>query len=59
MNIEEVKEIARGRGIKAGRMKKADIIRAIQIMEENLPCFETGRSAECGEGGCLWREDCR
>lgn len=58
MKLDQVKEIATSRGLKAGKMKKAEIIRAIQSDEGNEPCFDTGKSAECGQLNCLWREDC-
>lgn len=58
MNVQEVKEIARKRGVKAGTMKKADLIRAIQREEGNEACYETGRAADCGQQECLWRGDC-
>lgn len=59
MRIEEIKEIARIRGVKTGKMKKADIIRAIQQLEGNPACFDTGKATECGQDNCLWREDCK
>jgi hypothetical protein len=58
MKIGEIREIANQHGIKAGRMKKAELVRAIQKIEENDPCFETGKSEICGQESCLWREDC-
>lgn len=58
MKLDEIREIAKQHGIKTGRMKKAELIRAIQHMEKNNPCFDTGKSSSCGQEGCLWREDC-
>lgn len=58
MKLDEIKEIARQHNIKAGKMRKAELVRAIQAAEGNETCFETGRSAECGQGDCLWRVDC-
>jgi len=58
MKIGEIKEIAKQRGIVSGRMKKAELVRAIQQTEKNDPCFETGISVTCGQESCLWREDC-
>jgi hypothetical protein len=58
MKLEEIKEIAKRHGIKAGKMKKADLVRAIQAAEANNQCFDTGASSTCGQDGCLWREDC-
>ena len=58
MKLDELKEIAKKHNIKAGKMKKADLVRAIQAAEANEQCFDTGASATCGQDGCLWREDC-
>jgi hypothetical protein len=59
MNFQRVKEIARERGVKTGRMRKADLIRVMQELEGNPVCYDTGRIAECVEMNCLWRESCR
>jgi len=58
MKLEEIKEIAKKHGIKAGKMKKAELVRAIQAAESNEQCFDTGASSACGQDSCLWREDC-
>lgn len=59
MNAQDVKKIAVERGIKTCKMKKGDIIRAIQTKEGNPACFDTGAAASCGEAECLWKEDCK
>ncbi len=59
MKLDEIKEIAKQHNIKAGKMKKADLVRAIQEAEGNDICFETGSADSCGQGACLWREDCK
>jgi hypothetical protein len=58
MKLDQIKEIAKQHGIKVGRMKKAELVKAIQLAEQNDPCFATGKSAVCGQNDCLWREDC-
>jgi len=58
MKLEEIKEIAKQHGIKAGKMKKAELVRSVQQAEGNAQCFATGASSTCGQGDCLWREDC-
>ena len=58
MKMDEIKEIAKKHTIKAGKMKKADLVRAIQQAEFNAVCFETGQAHTCGQQTCLWREDC-
>lgn len=58
MKIDELKEIAKQHNIKVGKMKKADLVRAIQDAEHNEQCFGTGKADSCGQDACLWREDC-
>jgi hypothetical protein len=58
MNVKEVKAIAKRMGLKIGRLRKAELINSIQTAEGNIPCFGTERLQYCGEGGCLWRDDC-
>jgi len=58
MKLDEIREIAKQHNIKVGKMKKADLVRAIQQAENNAVCFETGQSNSCGQADCLWREDC-
>jgi len=58
MKLEEIKNIAKRHDIKVGKLKKAELVRAIQSAEQNDACFETGQVSECGQAGCLWRADC-
>ena len=58
MKLEEIKEIAKQHNIKVGKQKKAELIRAIQQAEGNEDCFGSGRADHCGQGECLWKEDC-
>ena len=58
MKLEEIKKIAKQYDIKVGKMKKAELIRAIQAAEGNDTCFESDKASECGQAGCLWRPDC-
>lgn len=58
MKLEEIKEIAKRHNIKAGKLKKADLVRSIQQAEHNEVCFETGTANNCGQDSCLWRAVC-
>lgn len=58
MNMTQLKAVAKDRGVKPGSMKKEQLIRAIQLAEENPQCFNTDFAQQCGQGECLWREDC-
>lgn len=58
MKLKEIKDIAKDKGIKAGKMKKDELIRSIQRAEGNFDCFGTAVSGECSRSDCLWKEDC-
>jgi len=58
MNMQEIREIARDRGIKASRMSKVKLIQTIQLSEGNFSCFASATQGECDQMGCMWREDC-
>jgi hypothetical protein len=58
MKIDQIREIAKRHNIKAGKAKKGELVRAIQQSEGNLPCFDSNSSGQCGQGTCLWRDDC-
>ncbi len=57
MNLTTVKSIAKQAGLKIGKLKKDELIRAIQKQEGNFPCFGTA-NGECDQTECIWREDC-
>lgn len=59
MNMLEIKRIAENRGINITGIKKNDVIRAIQLAENNIDCYGTKRIDACGENACLWKSDCR
>jgi len=58
MKMLEIKKIASTMGIKAGKMKKSELIWAIQSKEGNSPCFQQDTSASCRQMDCCWRDDC-
>ena len=59
MKIEEIRRIAKQKDVKTGKMKKGDIIRAIQEAEGNPICFDTANAVDCRQPNCLWLEDCK
>lgn len=58
MRFQEIQRMAKGMEINTFRMKKMDLIQAIQRKENNIDCFGTTRVDSCGEEACLWRGDC-
>jgi hypothetical protein len=58
MILKDIRELARQQGVKNySKLKKAELIRAIQSQEGNAPCFQT--MTDCREEPCLWRSDCQ
>lgn len=58
MKVSEVQTIAKLKGLAPGKMKKQDLIRAIQRGEGNFDCFATAYDQQCDQQVCTWREDC-
>jgi hypothetical protein len=57
MKVTDIKIKAKTLGINPGKLKKAELIIAIQKAEKNTPCFGTGTPA-CPQMDCCWRTDC-
>ncbi len=59
MKLEEVRQRAANIGLQGiNRIKKADLVRAIQQREGNQSCFGASWREECRELDCCWRDDC-
>lgn len=57
MKINEIKEKAKALGIIPGKMKKPELVHAIQETEGNTQCF--GRSdGQCPQTDCCFMRDC-
>lgn len=56
-SVKQIQNMARQNGVNnIGKMKKDELIRAVQTAEGNAPCF--GRIPDCGQSDCLFRGDC-
>ena len=49
IRLQEIRELARIRGIKAGKMNNADLIRAVQKEEGNSDCYTTHLVEKCNQ----------
>lgn len=58
MNVQEIRVIARERGVKPGRMTKLELVKMIQREEGNFACFGSAVDGQCDQLACLWRQDC-
>ncbi|MFH0825819.1 MAG: Rho termination factor N-terminal domain-containing protein [Pseudomonadota bacterium] len=58
MTLTTIRELARRAGVKNySRYRKVALVKEIQKREGNKACFK--EISDCGEHGCLWREDCQ
>lgn len=57
MNLPEIKLKAKALGIKPGKMRKSELIQAIQSAEGNTPCFGTS-NGYCPYIDCCFMSDC-
>lgn len=58
MNLNHIKTLAVERGIRPARLKKTELVRAIQAAENNQACYMTNQVDRCGQEACLWRTSC-
>jgi len=58
MNMQEIRQLAKEKGAKIGKMGKVDAVRMIQLTEGNFDCFAKDDTRNCDQGDCLFREDC-
>jgi hypothetical protein len=59
MKLKDTQEKAKAVGAKVtSKMKKLDIIHAIQTAEGNVPCCQSAIAPVCAIADCLWRQDC-
>ena len=59
LNWVEMRRYARSKGVNPGKLRKTELILAIQAAEGNPQCFATERRDHCPETACLWERDCR
>lgn len=58
MNMQQVRAKAKKLSISNyGKMRKADLIRAIQEREGNFSCFQSAKNF-CDQAACCWRLEC-
>ncbi|RJR47629.1 MAG: hypothetical protein C4567_00985 [Deltaproteobacteria bacterium] len=58
MILKDIRAKARDLGVKNySKLRKDDLIRAIQVKEGNSPCHQTIK--DCDQYDCLWRPECQ
>jgi hypothetical protein len=60
MKLAEIRQRAVALGVSGSRrLRKAELIRAIQLREGNQSCFGADWRFACGQMDCCWRGDCQ
>ena len=59
MKMNEIRILAKAKGINSVGKTKEALIRGIQTAERNRDCFNRGESTTCGQAACVWRIDCK
>lgn len=58
MKLEDVRSIAKLKGLDPAKLSKTRLIKTLQKREGNFDCFATASNYECDRTDCLWRADC-
>jgi hypothetical protein len=59
MLLSQIQDQAKRLGFHpAAKMRKADLIRAVQTAEGNSSCFGADWRFSCMQEDCAWRQDC-
>ncbi|MFP5222453.1 MAG: SAP domain-containing protein [Acidobacteriota bacterium] len=58
MNMQQIRELAKEKGARIGKMGKVDAIRMIQLTEGNFDCFARAEDGHCDQDECLFLADC-
>lgn len=60
MTVTEIRERAQAMGLSGlAKLRKGEIIRAIQRAEGNQDCFGVEWRFDCQQFDCCWRTDCQ
>jgi len=57
MKLSELKKKAQGLGIDGNKLKKVELIHAIQTAEGYVACYGTNQG-DCVQMNCCFRDDC-
>lgn len=58
MNMQEIREIAKDKGVKTARLSKVKMVQAIQQIEGNFDCFASAIDDYCDQISCIWKTEC-
>jgi len=56
MKLQEIRALAREKGMRSGELKKGDLIRAIQREEGNFDCYGSATTGFSNRNNCFWKK---
>ena len=57
LSMSQIRRMAKRLGVNSARLSKTELVRKIQTVEGNFPCFRTAEKT-CDRRDCLWLDDC-
>lgn len=58
MKLDDIRKLARERGLKPARLTKRELIKLIQRSEGNFDCYASADQGHCDQLDCLWIDPC-
>lgn len=57
MNIKQVRELAKDKGVKTGRLSKVKMVQLIQQVEGDFNSFASAINGYFGQTSCIWQTE--
>ncbi len=58
MKMQDIRKIAKQKGIPSSKYNKITLVRKIQTTEGNFDCFASAVNSYCDQPECIWQDDC-
>ncbi len=58
MKMQDIRKIAKQKGIPSSKYNKVSLVRIIQTTEGNFDCFASAVNNYCDQSNCIWQDDC-
>ncbi len=58
MKMQDIRKIAKQKGVPSSKYNKVTLVRKIQSTEGNFDCFASAINNYCDQPGCIWQDDC-
>ncbi len=58
MKMQDIRKIAKQKGIPSSKYNKVTLVKKIQTSEGNFDCFASATNNYCDQPDCIWADDC-